>query len=248
MRPWHWPGKWWHHARTLLLEEQAGRAQASDQAHASNAERAESYKQEVREAAWAWVTRLLAVKLALSDTSDGTLSELECAALHQHFGLGDPADTTRATLKKWTQQAIEDTTSLSVYASQLQHFYPNNRRKFSALMEQLVAVAASDGTLHLAELSWLNQWSACLGLPPHVLSTALSPYIVPASESPYAVLGVGKTVTREEAAMAYRQAAGQYHPDRMQAIPDGRAIRALAEQRQHVLQEAYTTLRTRRKW
>ena len=59
-------------------------------------------------------------------------------------------------------------------------------------------------------------------------------------EDPYSVLGVARDATPEQIKQAYRQLAGQYHPDKVVHL--GEEFRELAEKRFKEIQEAYQTL------
>jgi DnaJ like chaperone protein len=59
-------------------------------------------------------------------------------------------------------------------------------------------------------------------------------------EDPYSVLGVSTDASPEQIKQAYRQLAGQYHPDKVVHL--GEEFRELAERRFKEIQEAYQTL------
>jgi hypothetical protein len=61
-----------------------------------------------------------------------------------------------------------------------------------------------------------------------------------APQSPHDVLGVSPNATPEEIKQAYRQLAGQYHPDKVAHL--GEEFRQLAEKRFKEIQEAYQKL------
>lgn len=60
------------------------------------------------------------------------------------------------------------------------------------------------------------------------------------AKSPYEVLGVSPHATPDEIKHAYRQLAGQYHPDKVSHL--GEEFRQLAEKRFKEIQEAYRVL------
>lgn len=65
------------------------------------------------------------------------------------------------------------------------------------------------------------------------------------TRSPHEVLGVSSHATLDEIKHAYRQLAGQYHPDKVSHL--GEEFRALAEKRFKEIQEAYQKLTQQKK-
>jgi uncharacterized membrane protein YkvA (DUF1232 family) len=61
------------------------------------------------------------------------------------------------------------------------------------------------------------------------------------SRTPYEVLGLNQDATAEEVKRAYRNLAGQYHPDKVSHL--GEEFRALAERKFKEIQRAYDELR-----
>lgn len=59
-------------------------------------------------------------------------------------------------------------------------------------------------------------------------------------KTPHDILGIPLTASQDEIKIAYRQLAGQYHPDKVAHLGD--EFQALAEQRFKQIQEAYEKL------
>lgn len=66
-----------------------------------------------------------------------------------------------------------------------------------------------------------------------------------ATQSPYEVLGVSRHANLDEIKQAYRQLAGQYHPDKVSHL--GEEFRVLAEKRFKEIQAAYHELSQNKK-
>jgi hypothetical protein len=64
-----------------------------------------------------------------------------------------------------------------------------------------------------------------------------------AIKSPYEVLGLGQTASQEDIKKAYRNLAGQYHPDKVSHL--GKEFQDLAEARFKEIQQAYDELRVK---
>jgi DnaJ like chaperone protein len=58
---------------------------------------------------------------------------------------------------------------------------------------------------------------------------------------PYAILGIDRSASPEDIKQAYRQLAGQYHPDKVMHLGD--EFKALAEKRFKEIQRAYDQLK-----
>ena len=58
---------------------------------------------------------------------------------------------------------------------------------------------------------------------------------------PYVILGIDRSASPEDIKHAYRQLAGQYHPDKVMHL--GEEFKALAEKRFKDIQQAYEELR-----
>lgn len=58
---------------------------------------------------------------------------------------------------------------------------------------------------------------------------------------PYVILGIDRSASPEDIKHAYRQLAGQYHPDKVMHL--GEEFKALAEKRFKEIQQAYNQLR-----
>jgi DnaJ-domain-containing protein 1 len=63
-----------------------------------------------------------------------------------------------------------------------------------------------------------------------------------ASESAYAILGIGRHATFEEIRQAYRQRLNEYHPDKVAAL--GSELRRVAEEMTKKINHAYAELKT----
>ena len=103
------------------------------------------------------------------------------------------------------------------------------------LLNFLVEIAYSDGTLSPEEIDALKEICLALHIPEKELNSMLH-LTNDSLDDAYAVLQISPTATDAEVKAAYRQLALQHHPDRVATL--GEDIRKAAEEKLKLINDA----------
>lgn len=96
------------------------------------------------------------------------------------------------------------------------------------LLDFLVNIAKSDGTVCAEEITALKEVAQCMGLSPQEVESMLN-LSGNSLEEAYKVLEITPTATNEEVRAAYRRLALKHHPDRVATL--GEDVKKAAEEK-----------------
>lgn len=123
------------------------------------------------------------------------------------------------------------------------HFVPDDFKP--VLVRDILSVLYADDSLDAAELDWVQRLIHLSGSNPE-LWTAVSIYFHRMDTGPsrrdthLGVLGLRPEASAADIRIAYRELAGQYHPDRLGGV--NQAVRQLAEDKLKEINAAYHSL------
>lgn len=151
----------------------------------------------------------LAAKMAKAD-GDATETELEAAARVFRPPPGEEVAFRRAFVL--AQQTI---LGFDSYAKQIGRKYRARPCLLEDVLDGLFHIAAADGRVDEAELSYLEAVATHFGFSDLEFRRIKATNLGPDAGDPYAVLGLLPGATMEEVRHAWRRAAAENHPDRM---------------------------------
>ncbi len=151
----------------------------------------------------------LAAKMA---KADGMSTDHEFAAFQRivHIEPKDEADVRRVY-----DLAHETTAGFEAYAGQLARVFRDRPGLLEDLLDALFFVAAADGEVHEAELTYLREVARRFGISDSAFNNLCAAYGGPCDPDPYALLNVDSAATDVEVRKAYLKAVSENHPDRM---------------------------------
>lgn len=198
----------------------------------------ERYRQSVRHYAYGSILLALGTKLAKAD--DGSVNDAEIGRVSSMIQQLQEPETL-------LQEAQNDNMPMDHYVKRLTTFFPDNRRLFHELMDQLFDLAQCDGPLNATEIDYLHSISEALGVDDGYMMRKLKGAIVPKATDPYVMLDVSKNASREDIKQAYHKAMAAYHPDRITCENYNGVIKEYASQRMTLLAEAYEAIKAQKR-
>jgi len=195
--------------------------------------------QERRRVAFTIAAIALAAKMA---RADGEATAAEFATFQRLFHV-DAAEAENA--RRFYDMAKASVAGFDAYAAQAAELLGPGSPTLEDLLDALYLIAAVDG-FHPAELSFLDSVGARLGFDAAQAARIRRRHLSPASDDPWAVLGIEPGVDAAAIRAAYHGLVKRYHPDR--AIAEGvpsEFIR-VAETRMAEINAAYDQLTGRR--
>ncbi len=209
---------------------------AVDAARARRPERV----QERRRVAFTIAAIALAAKMA---RADGEATAAEFATFQRLFHV---APQEAANARRFYDMAKASVAGFEAYATQAADLLGPGSATLEDLLDALYLIAAVDG-FHPAELEFLDQVGQRLGFDAAQQARIRRRHLSPASDDPWAVLGIEPGVDNGAIRAAYHGLVKRYHPDR--AIAEGvpsEFIR-VAETRMAEINAAYDQLTGRRR-
>lgn len=182
----------------------------------------------------------LAAKMA---KADGASTDLEFAAFKRivHIEPGFEGDVRRVY-----EMAHETVAGFEGYAAQLGRLFRDRPGLLEDLLDALFFVAAADGEVHDAELSFLREVARRFGLSDAAFNNLCAAYGGPCEPDPYALLNVDATATDEEVRKAYLKAVRENHHDRMMARGAPEEFLAVATEKLARINAAYDAIKVGR--
>ena len=184
--------------------------------------------------------------LAKLARADGQVKKEEIDAI-QSFAINDlrldPA--SREVAFNIFRAALDSPARFEDFAVQFYGHFRNQPQMIEMMIDILLRVAVSDGSLHLAEETLILSAARTFNFSQSRLDQLKSKYAA-SSEQFYHVLGCHRTDTDEEIKSKYRQLVQTYHPDKIAAkgLPD--EFTKLAQDKFREIQNAYEEIKKER--
>lgn len=180
---------------------------------------------DTRRVAFATAVIVLGAKLA---KADGAVSRDEVRAFKDLFDVDDEDVGSVAVI---FDEAKRTPDGFEPYARQIAALFAEDPAILEALLDDLFALAAADGTLNPAEIAWLGQVAAILGFSQRDFVAILARYgasqrraapVAAPEPDAYAVLGLTRAATDAELRTAWKRLVREHHPDRLiaQGVPE----------------------------
>lgn len=172
--------------------------------------------------------------------SDGAVMKSELEFVRKFFArqFGEAkANQDMLLLKEILKKEIP----LHEVCDQIKHFMPHASRL--QLLHYLYGLSNSDGQLHPAEISTIEQIAHYLGINSADMHSIKAMYYRDV-DSDYKILEIDKNATDEEIKKAYRRMALKFHPDKV--AQEGEEIQRAATEKFKKVQEAYENIKKKR--
>lgn len=205
-------------------------------------DRFENYKEDVRERAYAMSLLALAVKLS---RVDGKINSAETKFLTDIVSM---YFTSNDQVQDLVAGAINDNTEFESYAKRLKKFFPSDDEILKEIISSLFGLASVDGPISAQEIKFLREVSYIFDLPESFFIKKLESYIIPNDSDSFKVLEVNKNVSYADLKRSYHAAVYAYHPDKLSSLESSEQIIDLANKRMSILNEAYSKIKTKKKF
>ncbi|MGI6433128.1 MAG: TerB family tellurite resistance protein [Sphaerochaetaceae bacterium] len=141
--------------------------------------------------------------------------------------------------------ALSDSNSFEQYAKQVYEHFSNDRELLELILDVLVAVAASDGSIVQSEEVLIQAAARIFTISEAQLNTIKRKYgfsTIPSTKA-YATLGITTGATAEEIKKAYRKKSQEFHPDTIASKGLPEEFTLFATEKFQEIQQAYETLK-----
>lgn len=146
--------------------------------------------------------------------ADGRVTADEIAVFKRVFQTPPEDEKNVAAL---FNQAKQDTAGFEAYARQLARVLEGAHEVKEEVVDCLFEIAKADGVIHPAELSFLQEVAAILGLRAADFARIRAVHMAPDKSDPYAILGLPQDAEDSAIKSRYRQLARDNHPDKLMA-------------------------------
>jgi len=177
----------------------------------------------------------LAAKMA---GADGNATTAEFRTFQRLFHV---APEEAENMQRFYHMAKTSTAGFEAYAAQAARLLGPGSPLLEDLLEALWLIAATDG-FHEAELHYLDQVAAHLGIAPAQAAAIRARHIVAPENDPWNILGIAPGADAAALKRAYHGLVKQYHPDRHLAEGMPSEFIRVAEARMAAINTAYASL------
>ena len=184
---------------------------------------------------------VLSAKLA---KADGRVSRDEISAFREVFHV---PEEERENVGKVFNQARRDARGYEPYAKQMARLFRDSPEVLEELLHCLFHIARADGTIHHAELTFLQDLARIFGLDGDAWERVCAANMPDEQAgNPYAVLGVDPGMSNDDIKAAYRKLVRENHPDRLIARGVPQEMVDRASTKLAAINEAYEQIREQR--
>lgn len=175
----------------------------------------------------------LAAKMA---KADGVVTRSEVGAFHRLFQV-PPGEEKH--VERLFNLARQDVAGYRSYAERIAGIFGKGAPMMEDILDGLFAIAAADGLVHEAELAYLRDVAAILGVTGADFERIKSRHVVPEEGDPYVILGAGRDMSDPELRRLYLKLVADTHPDRLIARGVPPEFLAIATQRLAAINHAW---------
>ena len=191
----------------------------------------------------AFATTVIALSAKMAK-ADGVVTRDEVNAFKQIFET--PAESSDFVSKLFNQ-ARQEAAGFEPYAYQLRDLFPNPEDKptLENVIGLLFHIAKADGVVDTSELLFLQEVADILGFSAREFQGLKDSFIGSDDIDPYAVLGLERNCTAEEAKARYRKLLRENHPDILTANGMPEEAVTTANERMAAINLAYELVKKR---
>lgn len=139
--------------------------------------------------------------------------------------------------------AQRDVAGYEAYARKIRRFFVEMPETLEHVLDGLFSIAAADGLIHEAELSYLKSVSDIFGFDDARFEQIASQHVyIDDGTDPYMVLGLMPGASRDEVRRVYRRLVAEHHPDRLIAKGVPEELIGVATARMAAINHAYAQI------
>jgi DnaJ like chaperone protein len=146
--------------------------------------------------------------------ADGVVTADEVAVVGRLFEV--PPEEKRHVARLFNL-AKQDIAGYEYYAERIHALYETDMETLEDILDGLFVIATADGSLHDAELAFLETVATIFQLPRAAFHRVFARHVGEDARCPYAVLGLPPGADDESVKKAWRRLVSEHHPDRLQA-------------------------------
>lgn len=175
--------------------------------------------------------------------ASGALTTEKYLAFRENFPLkGDMCSKIRNLFVL----ACEDTTPITHYCNQITTHFPNAHKLYKDLIEKLVRIALSQGSISKEDDMVLRQINHHLGLQDSAYQEIRTRY--KKTTAPHNILGIRHDATAREVKKRYHELMRRYHPDQFEMEELSPELHMLLKAKSTNIINAYHAIKKRKKW
>ncbi len=168
--------------------------------------------------------------------ADGIVTGDEVKAFKQVFHV---PQSELAAVARVFNLAKQDVAGYDSYARQIARLFHAKASTLENVMDGLFHIAKADGTLHPAELIYLENVATLFGLSAHDFARIKARHASAGADDPYLILGVERAAGLAAIKVRYRKLVRDNHPDKQIAAGVPKEMVVLATDRLARINAAY---------
>ncbi|MFN3232836.1 MAG: TerB family tellurite resistance protein [Alphaproteobacteria bacterium] len=175
--------------------------------------------------------------------ADGAVTRDEIAAFREVFHV--PPHEVKNVARVF-DRAKKEVTGFEPYARQLGKLFKDNPAVLEDLLDALFHIAKADGSLHPAELAYLEAVASIFGFDQAAFERIQAGHTTGSDSDPYLVLGMSRDASDEALKTRYRQLVRENHPDTLMAQGLPQEFIDLANEKVAAINDAYDSIQKHR--
>jgi DnaJ like chaperone protein len=124
-------------------------------------------------------------------------------------------DNEQRNVARLFNLAKQDVAGFETYAARIKALYDGDAATLEDILDGLFRIAAADGTVHEAELAFLERVAEIFVLSRETFARLLYRHAQMGPDCPYAVLGLTPDAPPDEVKRAWRKLVSEHHPDKL---------------------------------
>lgn len=161
----------------------------------------------------AFTTAMIALSAKMAK-ADGVVTADEVAIVERLFQV--PPEEKRHVARLFNL-AKQDIAGYEYYAERIRALYESDMDTLEDILDGLFVIATADGSLHDAELAFLETVAAIFRMPQTAFHRIFARHVGEDARCPYAVLGLPPDADDAAVKKAWRRLVAEHHPDRLLA-------------------------------
>lgn len=195
-----------------------------------------------RQVAFTTAVIVLCAKMA---KSDGQVTTDEIAAFKRIFQI--PPEE-QENVGRLFNEARQEATGFEPYAEQIASLFAHQPAVMEEILGALFVIAKADGTIHPAELTFVERTARIFGFSPSQFEQMKAIYLGggETGSDPYEVLGLERAASDADVKKTYRKLIREYHPDTLIAQGMPQEFIDLANDKMAAINSAYDKIQKER--
>lgn len=175
--------------------------------------------------------------------ADGVVAPVEIEAFRKIFHI---EDKDLEEVQSVFDRATYAVAGYESYARQLHDLFRDEPATLEDVLHGLAHIAAADGAMHEAEVTYLTNVASVFALDKASLRRAFGRYVRLPDDDPYEVLGAEPSASNEELKRRHRALVAENHPDRATARGLPPEAVSIATSKLAIINAAWDAIRSER--